>query len=67
MLRHCMFGYPPPPKSRENFSFMVDPGFVDYVEECEAREAEEYWSKREEFELKYPTCWSRFLHFLRLR
>jgi len=60
----CPFGRPHPPKIRKSFSFGVDPGFVDYVEECEAREAEEYWTKYNAYFERYPTCWLRFLNWL---
>ena len=58
----CPFGYGPPPKRRQNYTFGVDPGFVDYVERMEDEEEQEYWRKRNAFDAKYPTCWRRFLH-----
>jgi hypothetical protein len=49
---------------RTSFSFGVADGFIDYIEEVEAREAELYWAKYNAFLDQYPTCWSRFLHWL---
>jgi hypothetical protein len=60
----CPFGRPHPPVRRTSFSFGVADGFIDYIEEVEAREAELYWAKYNAFLDQYPTCWSRFLHWL---
>lgn len=52
----CPFRY----RRREHFSFGVDPGFLDYVtrEDDRAETA---------FDAAYPTCWTKFLHWLGAR
>lgn len=50
----CPFDFKYP---NRRYSFMVDPGFVEYCEECDER-------ARLDYEAKYVTCWDRFLHWL---
>lgn len=45
-------------RRREKFSFGVDPGFLDYVMEAEDEAEAEY-------NRLYPTCWKKFLYWLR--
>lgn len=49
----CPFRY----RRRENFSFGVDPEFMDYVSERD--DAAERW-----LNTNYPTCWQKFLYWL---
>ena len=60
----CLFGRPHPPRHRQNYTFGVAPGFVDYVEAEEEREDDAYWAYYRAFLEKHPTCWKRFLHWL---
>lgn len=55
-MMRCPFDY----KRRDNFSFGVDPGFLDYCAEID--DVTEY-----EYNLRYPTCWQKFLHWLGLK
>lgn len=64
----CPFGRPRPPKIHNGpFQFGVSGDFLDYLDEIEAREAEEYWAGYNAFLGRHPTCWLRFLHWLGLR
>lgn len=52
----CPFRY----LRRENFSFGVDPDFMDFVTEQDDR-------AEAEFNAAHPTCWLKFLHWLGVR
>lgn len=50
---NCPFRY----KRRTKFSFGVASDFLDYWQDKEDRE-------ESEFNIKYPTCWDKFLYWL---
>lgn len=50
----CPFRWKAP---KRKFSFGVDGGFVDFVEELDQKAEEAYYAK-------YDTCWKRFKHWL---
>lgn len=64
----CPFGRPHPPRIWEpKRGSMPGGGFLEYMDEVEAREAEAYWASYDAFCKRHPTCWSKFLNWLGLR
>ena len=61
----CPFGRPHPPRGWNGpHRIGTAEGFIDYMEEQDARASEEYWARYNVFAEKYPTCWLRFLNWL---
>lgn len=52
---NCPFRYR---GSRRNYSFGVDPEFMDWCDDQD-RAAEEAFNRR------YPTCWAKFVNWLK--
>jgi len=64
----CIFGRPHPPKGYQGpFHIGTAWQFVEYMEEQDAINSKEYWEKYDAFDKKYPRCWDKFLHWLRIR